>query len=436
MRHDFYVSTDGGHFMDASEEKVEERARILVVGGGFGGLFTALDLARAGDVTLVANEDHFLHTPLLYEYLSGEVEEWHIAPHYTELIGKDRVNFVQGAVTDIDFDRKEVAVAGRVRKLAYDYLVLGVGGVTNFWGIEGAEQYALPFRKIRHADELRARMIDVLDHIPPEAAPQDARHAATFVVVGGGASGVELATKMSDLLRDAFQRRGLRGEPRVIVVEMTGEVVPGMDEGIREVVIGILQEKRVEVFTETKVVRVLRDGVELEHAGERQTIEASGVIWTAGVRVNPLVEKLALEKTQKGLVVVERTLQARGRPEVFVLGDIAYYPHVVPSLAGTAQIAFQQSKLVARNVQELIDGGVPAAGHFEELGEAISLGTDDAAVLTAGRVVTGEIARQARFALYTSRLPTWHHRLRVGAAWFFGGKSPRPLGLRGDIIKG
>lgn len=422
--------------MDASEEKVEERARILVVGGGFGGLFTALDLTRAGDVTLVANEDHFLHTPLLYEYLSGEVEAWHIAPRYTELIGNDKVHFVQGAVTDIDFDRKEVTVAGRVRRLAYDYLVLGVGGVTNFWGIEGAEQHALPFRKIRHADELRVRLIDALDHIPPDAAPQDARRAATFVVVGGGASGVELATKMSDLLRDAFKRRGLRGEPRVVVVEMAEQVVPGMDEGIREAVIGILDEKRVEVFTETKVVRVLRRGVELEHAGERQTIESSGVIWTAGVRVNPLVEKLDVEKTQKGLIVVERTLQLRGRPEVFALGDIAYYPHIVPSLAGTAQIAFQQAKLVARNVQELIDGGVPAAGHFEELGEAVSLGTDDAAVLAAGRVVTGEIARQARFALYTSRLPTWQHRLRVGAAWFFGGKSPRPLGLRGDIIKG
>ncbi|HEX7313357.1 MAG TPA: FAD-dependent oxidoreductase [Pyrinomonadaceae bacterium] len=422
--------------MDASEEKVEERARILVVGGGFGGLFTALGLAGAGDVTLVANDDHFLHTPLLYEYLSGEVEEWHIAPHYRELIGKDKVRFAQGAVTDVDFDRKEVTVAGRVRKLAYDYLVLAVGGITNFWGVEGAEQHALPFRKIRHADELRQRMIDALDRIPPDAAPQDARRAATFVVVGGGASGVELATKMSDLLRDAFKRRGLRGEPRVVVVEMAKGVVPGMDEAIREAVVGVLQEKLVEVFTETRVVRVSRDGVELEHAGERETIEAAAVVWTAGVRVNPLVERLDVEKTQHGLVVVERTLQVRGRPEVFALGDMAYYPHIPASLAGTAQIAFQQSKLVERNVQELIDGGVPAAGHFEELGEAVSLGTDDAAVLTAGHVVTGELARQARFALYTTRLPTWHHRLRVGAAWFFGGKSPRPLGLQGDIIKG
>ncbi|MDT5293677.1 MAG: demethylphylloquinone reductase [Acidobacteriota bacterium] len=413
--------------MDASEERVEERARILVVGGGFGGLFTALGLAGAGDVTLVSNDDHFLHTPLLYEYLSGEVEAWHIAPSYRELF--DDVRFIQGAVTDVDFDAKEVAVAGRVPRFAYDYLVLAVGGVTSFWGVEGAEQYSLPFRKIRHADELRRRMIDALDGIPPETAPQDARRAATFVIVGGGASGVELATKMADLLRDAFQRRGLRGEPRVAVVEMGRQVVPGMDAELRAAVEKILAEKRVEVFTETRVIEVQPRGVVLEHAGERETIGAAGVVWTAGVRVNPLVERLDAEKTEKGLLVVAPTLQVRGRAEVFALGDIADFPGIPPSLAGTAQLAFQQSRLVARNVQALIDGSVPTTGHFEELGEAVSLGTNDAAVLTAGRVIEGQLARQARFALYTSRLPTWHHRLRVGAAWFFGGKAPRPLGL-------
>ena len=421
--------------MDASEEKVEERARILVVGGGFGGLFTALGLAGAGEVTLVSNEDHFLHTPLLYEYLSGEVEAWHIAPTYRELLGDD-VRFVQGAVTEVDFGRREVSVAGRVRRLGYDYLVLAPGGVTNFWGVEGAEAHALPFRKIRHADDLRRRMVEALDRIPPEAAPQDARRAATFVVVGAGASGVELSTKMSDLLRDAFRRRGLRGEPRVVVVEMGQRAVPGMDEEVRAVVEKVMDEKRVELFSETRVVEVARRGVVLEHAGERQTIEAEAVVWTAGVRVNPLVERLEVEKTKNGLIAVGPTLQVRGRPEVFALGDIAYLPNVLPSLAGTAQLAFQQAKVVAGNVQALIDGGVPSAGHFEELGEAVSLGTDDAAVLTAGRVVGGQIARQARFALYTTRLPTWQHRLRVGGAWFFGGKAPRPLGLQGDILKG
>jgi demethylphylloquinone reductase len=171
--------------------------------------------------------------------------------------------------------------------------------------------------------------------------------------------------------------------------------------------------KRVELFTETRVVRVSADGVTIEHGGEQTHVPAAGVIWTAGVRINPLVERLELEKTQRGQVVVERTLQARGRAEVFALGDIAHFPNVAPSLAGTAQLAFQQSSLVVRNVQALIDGGVAQAGRFEELGEAVSLGTDDAAVLVGGRVVEGAIARRARFALYTTRLPTWHHRLRV-----------------------
>ncbi len=415
--------------MDASEEKDPQPARIVVIGGGFGGLFTALGLARAGEVTLISNEDHFLHTPMLYEYLSGEVEAWHIAPHYRELFGEDRIRLVQGAVTDVDFDAKEVVVAGRVRRLGYDYLVLSVGGITNFWGIEGAEKHAMPFRKIRHADDLRQRMIEALDRVQPDSAPQDARRAATFVVVGAGASGVELSTKMSDLLTDAFRRRGFRGEPRVVIVEMGREVVPGMDADIRRVVEAALGERRIELHTEARVVKVLPEGVVIEHEGEQTEIKASGVVWTAGVRVNPLVEKLNVEKDRRGLVVVEPSLQVRGREGVFALGDIALFTDIPPSLAGTAQLAFQESALVISNVQALIDGGVPSRGHFKELGEAVSLGTEDAAVLAAGQVVTGPLARQARFALYTTRLPTWQHRLRVGASWFFGGKTPRPLGL-------
>jgi NADH:ubiquinone reductase (non-electrogenic) len=403
-------------------------ARILVVGGGFGGLFTALDLAGEGEVTLVNPEDHFTFTPMLYEYLSGEVEAWHIAPHYKELLD-ERVRYITGAVTDIDFGAREATVAGRVRRLAYDALVLAAGGVTNFWGVEGAEKFALPFRKIRHADELRWRMTDVLDRIPPDAAPQDARSAATFVVVGAGASGVELSTKMADLLRDAFQRRGLHGEPRVVVVEMGAQVVPGMDDEIREVVERALTGARVEVHTSTRVVRVTADGLTFEHNGSQTELRAAAVVWTAGVRVNPLVERLALEKDKRGLVVVEPSLQARGRAGVFVLGDIAALGDVAPTLAGTAQLAFQQSSLAARNVRAFLEGGELKTKRFAELGEAVSLGTENAAVLAGGQVVSGALARTARFALYSQRLPTWQHRLKVGASWFFGGRSPRPLGL-------
>src|SRR5881227_763721 len=110
----------------------EKQPRILIIGGGFGGLFTALDLAGAGDVTLVSDEDHFLFAPMLYEYLSGEVQAWHIAPDYKELLDEN-VHTLKGVVTEIDLDRREVTIENRSEKLGYDVLVLAVGGVTNYW---------------------------------------------------------------------------------------------------------------------------------------------------------------------------------------------------------------------------------------------------------------------------------------------------------------
>src|SRR6266550_8841525 len=116
--------------------------RILILGGGFGGLFTALDLSGVGNVTLVSDEDHFLFTPMLYEYLSGEVEEWHIAPQYSELLD-ERVHFVKGSITAIDLDARSVLLAKKSKTLEYDLLVLAIGGVTNFAGVDGAEQFSL-----------------------------------------------------------------------------------------------------------------------------------------------------------------------------------------------------------------------------------------------------------------------------------------------------
>ncbi|HEX8000637.1 MAG TPA: NAD(P)/FAD-dependent oxidoreductase [Pyrinomonadaceae bacterium] len=403
-----------------------EQARIVIVGGGFGGVFTALDLTSAGEVTLISDEDHFLFAPMLYEYLSGEVEAWHIAPTYKELLD-ERIRVIRGSVSEIDFEAREVAIEGRVRRIGYDVLVLAVGGITNYWNIPGAEEHALPFRKIVDADTLRRRMVEALDQTAPDLAPQDVQRALTFAVVGAGASGVELATKMADLLRDAFERRALRGQPRVMVVEMGKQIVPGMGDELRAYVEDALSEARVDMHTETRVVSVSDKGFTIEHNGEQQLIDAAAVIWTAGVRINPLVDKLALEKNKRGQVIVEPTLLARGQERVFALGDMAYFEDAAPTLAGTAQLALQQAGLVAKNVRALLGGRELQTKHFTELGEALSLGTERAAVLTAGQTFGGALARQARFTLYTSRLPTWHHRLKVGASWFFEGTAPRPL---------
>jgi NADH:ubiquinone reductase (non-electrogenic) len=403
-----------------------EKKRIVIVGGGFGGLFTALDLAGSGDVTLISDQDHFLFAPMLYEYLSGEVEEWHIAPRYKELLDED-VDLVQDKVANIDLERRSVAFETGREPLSYDVLVLAVGGVTNYAGVEGAAQFSLPFRKIAHADALRQRMVETLDAVPPDLPPQDVRSALTFAIVGAGASGAELSTKMADLLRDAFERRALHGEPRILLIEMGDKVVPGMGEEIRNFVETALQQSRVELHTLTRVLRVTENSVTVEHNGAQTEIKTAGVVWTGGVLMNPLIQSLQADKTERGLLRVEPTLQLVGHNYVFALGDIAFFPDATPTLAGTAQLALQQARLAARNVKSLIAGDELHTKHFEELGEAVSLGTERAAVLTAGKVFGGPLARQARFAMYTSRLPTWHHRLRVGASWFFEGTAPRPL---------
>jgi len=402
------------------------KAKIVIIGGGFAGLFTALDLAGSADVTLVSEEDHFLFTPMLYEYLSGEVEAWHIAPRYDELL-EGNVHFVRSYVTAIDLKAQTVSVTSYEKTLNYDVLVLAVGGITNYVGVEGAEQYSLPFRKLVHANNIRRRMVAALDRIPPEMPAEDVRREVTFAVVGAGASGCELSTKMADLLYDSFKRRALHGEPRVLVIEMGDRVVPGMGEQIREFVEEALRESHVEVHTKTRVVKVTSDEVTFEREGNQETLKTAGVVWTGGVKMNPLIEQLDVEKNNRGLMIVKPTLQLSQHVNIFALGDIAFYPDATPTLAGTAQLAFQQASLAGRNIKAYLEGKEQHTKHFEELGEAISLGTERAAVLTGGKAFGGALARQARFALYTSRLPTWHHRLRVGASWFFEGTQMKPI---------
>jgi demethylphylloquinone reductase len=401
------------------------RAKILIVGGGFGGLFTALDLPKSFDTTLINDHDHFLFKPMLYEYLSGEVEAWHIAPDCKELLG-DSASFIQGCVTAVDLNARTASLENG-KTLPYDALVLAPGAITNYAGVIGAEEFSLPFRTLTHANHLRRRMTEALDRIEPDAAPQDTRTALTFAIVGGGASGVELATKMADLLRDAVKRRALRGEPRVVIIEMADRLVPGMGEDIRRYVENALEELRVEVHTDTRVVEVTSESITLEHKQKRESMHTAAVVWVAGVRPNPLLGSLKVERDGRGLIPVEPTLQLREYPNVFALGDIAFYKDVQPTLAGTAQLALQESHLCAANLKAFLEGGELKSKQFVELGEMVSLGTENAAVLSAGKVIGGPLARQARFALYTARLPTWHHRLRVGASWFFEGTQPRPL---------
>src|SRR5262249_16330675 len=150
-----------------------------------------------------------------------------------------------------------------------------------------------------------------------------------------------------------------------------------------------LHRHRIEVHTRTRVAHVTKTGLTLEHNGRETEISAAGVVWVAGVQVNPAIENLKVEKDKRGLIIAEPTLQVRGHQNGFALGDIAFYSDVAPTLAGTAQLALQQAHLCARNVRALLNSEELKTRHFVELGEALSLGTEHAAVLSAGKVMAG-----------------------------------------------
>jgi demethylphylloquinone reductase len=402
------------------------KSKVVILGGGFGGLFTALEL-KSYDVTLVSRENHFLFTPLLYEYMSGEAEAWQVAPEYSELVDPDDMRVVRGEGRSIDFNTKEVELFDGAR-LKYDAIVIAVGGATNYANVDGAELHAIPFRTKADADALRLRMIQTLDSLTPQMTPDEVAQRATFAITGAGASGVEVSLKMSDLLRQAFDERKLQGAPRILILEMGERILPNMDDGIRAYAEEALKNANVEIITAARVMRVTADHLRYAREGHEEDLQVAAVVWTAGVKINPLVEALPVEKDRRGLILVEPTLQIRGQPHAFALGDIALFPNVNPRLAGTAQLANQQAKTAASNIRALLEGQPLEAGHFEELGAALGLGTHAAAVNAGDFIFGGALGRQARFALYTTRLPTWQHRLRVGASWFLGGKAPEPLG--------
>jgi NADH:ubiquinone reductase (non-electrogenic) len=402
-----------------------EKSRVAIIGGGFGGLFTALELAGECAVTLISGADHFQFTPMLYEYLSGEVKAWQIAPPYKELLG-DEVKFVQGEATNVDLQTREITIKENAERVAYDVLVLAVGGVTNYENVAGAEEHALPFRTVEQADRLRRRMSETLKRMTHVDSNGD--DAATFAIVGGSASGIELATKMADLLQADCARKNLIIEPRVILLEEADEIAAEMDEGLRAHALHALESKRIEIQTKTKVLRVEADSVTTERDGAQTKIKTAAVVWTGGVQVNPLIEKLKLEKeAKKNLIIVENTLQARGHENIFALGDIAHYENADKGLNGTAQLAYQQASLAADNIKALLAGKELRTDFFKERGTALSLGTTGAAVEIGGEVLTGRLAREARFAAYAARLPTWRHRLTAGAQWLLGGSNPQPL---------
>ncbi|EHC16007.1 NAD(P)/FAD-dependent oxidoreductase [Fischerella thermalis] len=384
----------------------EHKTRICILGGGFGGLYTALRLSQLPweslpkpEIVLVDQSDRFVFSPLLYELLTGELQTWEIAPPFEELLTDTGVRFYQAAVSGIDTQQRRVYLQDGP-EIGYDRLVLALGGETPLDIVPGATCYAYPFRTVTDVYRLEERL-----RVLEESDTDKIRVA----IVGGGYSGVELACKLAD-------RLGSRGRFRLI--ELTDQILRTSPEFNREAARKALEERGIFIDLETRVEAIAQDTISLEYKGQVDNIPVDLVIWTVGIRVSPVVRNLPLKQNQRGQITTTPTLQVLDHPEIFALGDLAECRDAEGQLVpATAQAAFQQADYAAWNIWANLTHRPQIPFRYQHLGEMMALGTDNATLTGLGIKLEGSLAYVARRLAYLYRMPTLDHKLKVGFNW-------------------
>ena len=382
------------------------RQSICIVGGGFGGLYTALRLNELPwennekpEITLIDRSDRFLFSPLLYELITEELQTWEIAPPFEELLAHTGIIFHQGCVTSIDTEQKEVTVDNKT-KIKCDRLVLSIGGKTPLDIVPGAQEFAIPFRSLDDAYRLKERL---------RLLSESDRDKIRVAVIGGGYSGVELACKISDLL-------GARG--RIRIVDRGNQILDGATEYNRETAVKALEKRQIWLDLATETTEVTLDTISLIYKGQVDTIPVDLVAWTVGNKVSSLTENLNLAKNDRGLLKIQPTLQVLERNDIYALGDIAECLDKSGNLLpATAQVAFQQSDYCAWNIWADINQKPLLPFRYQDLGEMMTLGKDSAVLNGLGLKLEGSPAYIARRLIYLYRLPTLKHQLTVGLNW-------------------
>jgi demethylphylloquinone reductase len=378
---------------------------ICILGGGFGGLYTALRLQQldwSGQqrrIVLVDKSDRFVFTPLLYELLTGEMTAWEVAPTFQDLLQGTDIEFRQGTVESIDLVTKTVAITESTA-IKYDQLVLSLGGETPIGNTPGVAEHTIPFRNLTDVTRLegRLRQLETSD-----------REKIRVAVVGAGFSGVELACKLAD-------RLGERG--RIRLVELGDKILPAAVEFNRTAAQTALSQRQVWIDLETSVTEVTADELALAYREQVDRIPVDVVLWTVGNQVNPVVASLNLQRNLRGLIKTLPTLQTVDRPEVYALGDLAEIIDADGNkIPATAQSALQQADFAAWNIwsQTLQKPLLPF--RYNNLGEMMALGTNSATLSGLGLQLDGTWAYLARRLVYLYRLPTLNHQVQVGLHW-------------------
>jgi NADH dehydrogenase len=367
----------------------ESRPQIVVLGAGFGGLWAVRGLVGiAADVLLLDRDNFHVFTPLLYQVAAAELEPEEIVYPVRTMLRKARnVRFAMTEVAAIDLDRKRVRTAQR--EVAYDYLVIGAGSVPNYFGVPGAEEHALPLKSQGQAIRVRNNILCCFERAVTEPNAGSRRRLLTFVVVGGGPTGVEFAGALAELVRGPLSKDypALNlGEVRIVLLEAAGRLLGALPAPLGDYARYRLEQMGVEVRLETAVGAVGSDGVSLR-GGE--ALPSATVVWTAGVRGEPRVGAWGLPAGRGGQVPVEPTLQLPGHPEVYVVGDLAGLTQDAHPLPMVAPVAIQEGEAAARNIARQIRGQAPEPFRYRDRGTMATIGRNAAVAELAGRTFTG-----------------------------------------------
>jgi len=397
------------------------RPRVVIVGAGFGGLAAARELADADvDVLMINRTNYHGFWPLLYQVATAGLEPESIAYPVRAILRRYRnADFLLAEVNGVDFEQR--AVLTDVGPVMYDYLVLAAGSTTNFFGNERFERYTLGMKDLDEAQRLRNHILTCFEHAVAETDP--ARRAAllTFVVVGGGPTGVELAGAFIELIRHVMRKDYPMldvCQAHVVLVEATDRVLATFPESLQRAALDRLQRMGVDVRLSAPVadtrpgVLVFKDGTELA---------AETIVWAAGVRASPLAEALGVTLGRGARVKVEPTLTLPGHPEVFVIGDMAYLEGYRPGVPYpmVAPVAIQMGEQAARNIIARTRRNPMKPFRYFDKGQMATIGRSAAVLDAFGIQLTGWPAWVGWLFVHLMELVGFRNRALVLLNWAY-----------------
>ena len=370
--------------------------KIVVVGGGFAGLHLVRRLEgilRPGEVelTLIDRHNYHLFTPLLYQVATGELPPHAVAYPLRLPIAHMRQRFVQTEVEGVDLERHAVRTADG--DFGYDHLVFVPGSVTNDFGIPGVAEHALPAKTLEDGLKIRKRILETVENAARETEPERRKALLSFVLIGAGPVGVELATSLRDLmdhsLRKMYPELDLVHDVRITLIDANDRVLTAMDVRLARIAMAQLAQQRISVVLKTLVSEI---GEGIVRTKDGKQFRGGTIVWAGGVRTHPLVAGLAgvtLAKDKR--LAVDQMFRADGRDDLLSFGDAAYFEHQGRPLPQLAQVAVLQAPAVARNLAHLVRGEPLEPYRYHRKGDLVALGRRHAAAELAryGHVVLG-----------------------------------------------